>query len=577
MSSSRAQNVSGDASYARPSAIEVARQTYLNNQESHLISLNERQCLPVANEESSDIRSVSLQNRRIMTSPDMEAASSGWSPSPSTTLPVRSETINVPESTVYFAMSNTSPTNTNQRATSPTPYGSDSKVSSVVSRPTHRYSISSGTTRSHHHVQESERGTNRRLLYAQLMEDVENLKECRFEKGVRRSELQKRKEELRAHELKVLAREDRMLKKLTVAMLVHCEGYSKSDDQISLILELKSILQLRRDELRPIEHDCDRLEDTIAQLDLHIQDLERTIIQQVEDIMLIKPATQSAASRLLRSQGSMDFDGGDDDDDVEEEPINTSYHPLVEQYLSTQGDLDMVLERLAETLDERDNLEDQRAVRATVGLVLGEDEQEWLDGSEAEIKNLENQVDKLEIEVKALQESCFAKGLVDADGEPVELSAHEQTSFVSEEDLAAGSEVSEYTRYPTLLPQPLARHDEDEYGEVNVHDFKPTTGTRISEWLLNRLRDSALEVNLLARTYDMEAKGKESPAFWQVAVLKLWYKDDTVFNNACAGTVQTVSSHLMDDRPMSWHRFNIDSEHSQLLIGVRSLQLTTDN
>jgi hypothetical protein len=499
-----------------------------------------------------------FEQRRSLTSPDMESTLSGWSPTTRSTLPVRATTIPIPKAI------RTQPPDETRPGFKTNPFSQSSRRTSVSSGGRVEVAVSE-TTASHFCEQDPEGQEGTGSVHAQLANERKGLESYRRGIAAHKLELQKMKQKLKHRDDELSVEEDHLLKKLTLAALVHSEGYSKPSAQVSIILELKTMLQSRRSELGPLEDDCSKLDSRISLLESQAQELEQNFVDNLQKLELSSISLQPLTSERNHS------DSESIEDDVEDD-VNISYHPLVEQYLSLQGDLDILLERLAEIMDERDDLEDQQAVRATVNHVLGPDEQEWLDASGALISDLELQIDKLEIEVEERRLECFAKGLVDAEGDPIELAAQEDTFFTQETDLTTGSEISDYMRYPTLLPQPLVRPDQDEQEEQQSSVEELTTGARICAWLLDRLRDSALEVNLLARTYDMEAKGKESTAIWQVAVLKLWYEDDTVRNNAQTGTVKTVDSQLTRDRPISWHSFGDASKNTHLFLGIRSLQ-----
>lgn len=499
-----------------------------------------------------------FEQRRSATSPNMESVLFGWSSSTRSTLPVRASTIPIPKAI------RTQPPDETRPSLETRPFSQSSRRTSMTSGGRVEVTVSETTAS---HVCEDHRESPERtgLGHAQLVNERERLESYRRGIATLKLELQKMKQKLRNRDDELSVKEDHLLKKLTLAALVHSEMYSKPNAQVSIILELKSILQSRRSELGPLEDDCSKLDSRISLLETQAQELEQSFLDNLRKLEI-------SAINLQPLTPERNHLGPESVEDDVEDDVNISYHPLLEQYLSLQGDLDILLERLAEVMDERDDLEDQQAVRATVNHVLGPDEQEWLDASGALITDLELQIEKLEMEVEQRRQECFAKGLVDAEGDPVELTAQEDTFFTQEPDLTTGSEVSDYMRYPTLLPQPLVKPDPDEQEDQLPPEEDLTTGARICAWLLDRLRDSALEVNLLARTYDMEAKGKESTAIWQVAVLKLWYEDDTVRNNAQTGTVKTVDSQLTRDRPISWHSFGNASKNSHFFLGIRSLQ-----
>jgi hypothetical protein len=62
---------------------------------------------------------------------------------------------------------------------------------------------------------------------------------------------------------------------------------------------------------------------------------------------------------------------------------------------------------------------------------------------------------------------------------------------------------------------------------------------RINEWILHRLRESALDVNLLVRIY--QGSSGDITDWWQFAVLQLWFHDATMQDTNCGSRVSTNS------------------------------------
>jgi hypothetical protein len=177
---------------------------------------------------------------------------------------------------------------------------------------------------------------------------------------------------------------------------------------------------------------------------------------------------------------------------------------------------------------------------------LGIDEQAWLDNSGALLSKALMEVQRLEEEVEALKQDCMALGLVGKDGEPLDLADTERDIFKDEAEVYSGTHVSEYARYPILLPKPLVDTEVLNEDVPDPGETKFTLGGMVNKWMLDRLRTSALEVNLLARTYEIEAKGKETSEKWQLSVLKLWYRDGTIGIAADSSSVSTPATYFSD-------------------------------
>jgi hypothetical protein len=98
------------------------------------------------------------------------------------------------------------------------------------------------------------------------------------------------------------------------------------------------------------------------------------------------------------------------------------------------------------------------------------------------------------------------------------------TAFTDDDGLDSGSQTSQYSRHSVLLPTPCT--DDQQIIPPKPSEKPFTIASRINAWLLERLRHSPLDVNLLARTFETE--GGEPSDQWQTAVLDLWYWDDTL-------------------------------------------------
>jgi hypothetical protein len=132
----------------------------------------------------------------------------------------------------------------------------------------------------------------------------------------------------------------------------------------------------------------------------------------------------------------------------------------------------------------------------------------------------------------AIGESLLLKApagtLVDEVGSQLDLETREQAIFEEEDgNLYSGGEVSEYVKFPYLLPRP---------GEQPMsvplhfmpHDIGSNASDHINAWLLHELRGSPLSVNLLARSFEAQF-GDIGPRQrqWEIDVLESWYKDGT--------------------------------------------------
>jgi hypothetical protein len=101
-----------------------------------------------------------------------------------------------------------------------------------------------------------------------------------------------------------------------------------------------------------------------------------------------------------------------------EREIEDEYHPLVVEYFSKMGDLDLFHERLQELMEEKESLEAERESRYRFGLELAPDDLVWLEGSQTLIDELSQKIRLVEQDVESKKQECMFKGLVGEDGEP---------------------------------------------------------------------------------------------------------------------------------------------------------------
>jgi hypothetical protein len=127
-------------------------------------------------------------------------------------------------------------------------------------------------------------------------------------------------------------------------------------------------------------------------------------------------------------------------------------HPLVAEYLKKKGQVDILYERLSDNIDEKEALEE---VRLRVCLTFYPDDQEFLDKFEQIESGLLRDIKKAEAEADKLQRQCLEYGLIDNEGNPMNLRIHVEHIFRQEEEqgVTSGSERSGLIKFTDLLPK----------------------------------------------------------------------------------------------------------------------------
>jgi hypothetical protein len=346
-----------------------------------------------------------------------------------------------------------------------------------------------------------------------LHKEWQRIRKLRTAVSSLRSQAQFRRRELRVKEQAKSMAEDRLMRYLQVNSAN--QGSIEGEEPISTLLQ---DWQRIRDEYGPLADDCILLEDRLNRDEHELTRLEESFYQRADrtdmqaelnEAFLPSPDWDPSASSVYSDQD-----------------IREDYHPLVAEYLSKLGDVDILQERLAIRREEKYELENEKESRLRVGLGLAIDEQALLDDYDASDAELLRKIEAAEEEAEKLRKQCFSYGLIDDDGNATSFESWEKQNFSHETDVSAGSETSEFTKFPALLPR---------YGttDIRIEDPEPAdeqvynTGDRINHWLLIHLRSSPLDVSLLARTYESLFGPIEGLDEWQKRVLNLWYEDGT--------------------------------------------------
>jgi hypothetical protein len=276
-----------------------------------------------------------------------------------------------------------------------------------------------------------------------------------------------------------------------------------------------------RDIYGPLEDDCTRLEDELTQKEFELRKLEEIFFGQYNAL------SSSIESQRLPELESPSVTANCFEEAESENSEGDEFLPVVNDFLSKTGDLELAKENLRDLVDEKEKLDDEKTSKKRFGLVLAPEDQEILDSFPADRDEIIEKIRSLELEVRSLKEECMSKGLVDNDGEPlVDFESRERVTLTGA-NVDCQGEMSEYVKYPTLLPVPAPELKPEELHKLIMKsDAEPDNPAgRVNFWLLHRLRSSALDVNLLASIFEA-IHGKTSDQ-WEFSVLSLWFADAT--------------------------------------------------
>lgn len=334
-------------------------------------------------------------------------------------------------------------------------------------------------------------------------------------------------ERRRALRLKQLARADagdRYLQHIRARTAGGTQGVSHqvSGSSQAIIMDLKKMeelsheLQMASDEYGPLEDDCNDLEDTLSVQEFELQRLEKKFYdRQLHSYSLDTDEVPRQASNSSAYSGS---------------EIGQEFHPLVTEYLSKVGDVEILKERLEYHEEEMFNLVEEKATKQKVHRDLAPEDQDFLDTFEAKKRELLDELAREQAEADILKRKCLSQRLIEEDGAPKEFQVREQEAFDNEADLDAGSETSEFVKYPILLPEPGGQKSYVDESSNLEEEPSQHLSFMVNKWLFTQLRTTPLEVNLLARTYEWKYGNIQAREKWQLDVLRLWFSDECINN-----------------------------------------------
>lgn len=132
------------------------------------------------------------------------------------------------------------------------------------------------------------------------------------------------------------------------------------------------------------------------------------------------------------------------------------YHPLVAEYLSKLGDVDLLRERLDWHADHKLALEERKELRARFGMTLEVECQIWFDGYFEKEIALKKELKEAEDAAENLGMKCYDAGLVDEEGNPIDFGRQDHQDVLSDEEDTRSQKSDEFVKFPILLPNPAA-------------------------------------------------------------------------------------------------------------------------
>jgi hypothetical protein len=347
---------------------------------------------------------------------------------------------------------------------------------------------------------------------------LEKIRAIRAEVWGLRSNISEKRNVLREMgEAKSIA-DDKFMKFVRTTGLGKLSRKDKIKEQDTLRQLFEECEALRND-YGPLEDDCNLLENVLNNREYEMQKLEATLEERWDEA----PSSQQEVASPAHSAPASNYSASE---------FSQEFHPLVSEYFSKLGDVEIFHERLDWHVDERLALEEEKERLGRVDKKIADADQHWLDNyAEAEV-TLTKQLQEAENEAERLRMRCFTLGLVDEDGEPLEFEEQERKTFPGDE-VDPGSEISDFVRFPRLLKNPGSTEvllpdpvlpEENNNKKKDIQERQDPCD-RINYWLLQTLRSSPLDVNLLVRTFESIVGHILEGEKWQKEVLIFWYRD----------------------------------------------------
>ncbi|KAH8671859.1 hypothetical protein BGZ60DRAFT_514574 [Tricladium varicosporioides] len=294
-------------------------------------------------------------------------------------------------------------------------------------------------------------------------------------------------------------------------------GHAKSD--LKSIAQLIEKWQAARNDYGPLEDDCNLLEDRLNGEEFQLARMEDEYYRRLDPTKYLPtPGIPRYEEPSVQSNSQMAGLSLEEFSDLE-------YHPQVANFLSKLGDLDLLREHYDELIEEQESLAEEKLSLAKVQRSLGSKAQDILDSWDSVKDDILIKLNALEDEVGRLRQDCLSKGLINEEDDPTDFEIQEQASFSEDTDVVSQDHISEYVKYPSLLPRQGVKENVLPPTEFEPDEKPDKSPGSVNQWLLNRLRSSALDVRLLASITEEWIEIMSIP--WEELVLNAWFKDGT--------------------------------------------------
>jgi hypothetical protein len=273
------------------------------------------------------------------------------------------------------------------------------------------------------------------------------------------------------------------------------------------------------DEMQLKESEYNILEDELNRKEWEMKEDETRLYQQIERL---------DHTLLSEENGSLEGDAVDVASASSTVSTTVTIPPLRKQWLSRMGDRDLLIEQLQELRAERAYFVEDERFRQKVGQGLSEEARSFLATFDSRHKSLQEDLTQVEADVSRLQEYLSHQADVlysssQFDGETEDMT---ELRLDSRPETVGSEYVEPATKDPLFLPNDEAYPVFSDVA-IDPKEESMSAVSYINQWLLHRLRRSAIEVRRYKSSEKLRMLQLDRERLAQL-VVEWWSKDETV-------------------------------------------------
>jgi hypothetical protein len=349
----------------------------------------------------------------------------------------------------------------------------------------------------------SPRDDQNRIQLSQLADTISNLAEKQLEISSKR---------LQARELRIALkykREEEGIARAELQKKLYALSAKGVPEDLQAIIPLLERTQSCSDSYLVLENEYHHVEDQLGQDEYTLSKME-----------------QKLSSTLKRLSTTIDYNDGDNLHSQRSSTSSTAisyvdYPPLLSEYLSRVGDVNILEERLLDLDRELFDIKEQERLRFGLSIPLGEESRQFLVDYDQRQSEIQAELDMAKEDVVRLRAKCKEEGIL-GHGQGGGQGGDQDVCFSPVELKNMSQENKDPLRVSEF-------EDNSPFFEPNSSQSVNTTEF-VNKWILHKLRHSAMEILQLKSNptlQELSQEGRDSLTFSRL-VLNMWFKDDAV-------------------------------------------------